>query len=96
MQTEQPIFEENMFHPSLKSNTNTIEIEQDIPGNESVDMFSSFVTAPARPGMETLIQEQNEEANTYLRMFVSTELTLFVKLLPRTLANITVNNFWTC
>ena len=57
-----PIFEENMFHPSLKSNTNTIEIEQDNPGNESVDMFSSFVTAPASPGMESLIQEQNEAA----------------------------------
>ena len=62
MQTEQPIFEENMFHPSLKSNTNTIEIEDDNPGNESVDMFSSFVTAPASPGMESLIQEQNEAA----------------------------------
>ena len=63
MQTEQPIFEENMFHPSLKSNTNTIEIEQDNLGNESVDLFSSFVTAPARPGMETLIQEPHFFAN---------------------------------
>ena len=62
MQTEQPIFEENMFHPSLKSNTNTIEIEDDNPGNESMDMFSSFVAAPASPGMESLIQEQNEAA----------------------------------
>ena len=40
---------------------NEDNIEDNI-SNESVDLFASFDTAPASPGMESLLQEQSEAA----------------------------------
>ena len=64
---ELPIFEKKMFHRSLVaargqgiSEDNTNDNVND--NNESVDLFASFETAPASPGMESLLQEQSEAA----------------------------------
>ena len=37
-------------------------MNEDNISNESVDLFASFDTSPASPGMESLLQEQSEAA----------------------------------